>query len=321
MIMLYEHHFRAMNTGVGVWVWSADLEHTPTIQPALGWAEAFFGRAEAELSRFRGHSALSRLNRAAGRGPHVVSSMLWAVLLAAFDAAHESGGIYDPTVLHSLERAGYDRSFEAIEPIAREAVSPTPTLPFGSWRRVRLDGLTRSVDVPQDLALDLGGIAKGWTVDHVALALAPLGPVLVDAGGDLRVVGMVDGEAWPVGVQDSFMPERDRALVRLRGGALATSSIGGRRWRRGDRTLHHLIDPRTGTSADSDLHAVTVHAPDAMTADVAAKVALVLGSTAGTAYLLKRGVSALLTATDGREMVVGDFPHQEVVPHASHHCA
>jgi thiamine biosynthesis lipoprotein ApbE len=51
-----------------------------------------------------------------------------------------------------------------------------------------------------------------------------------------------------------------------------------------------------------------VHAADAMTADVAAKVALVLGSGAATAYLLKRDLSALLTATDGREMVVGDFP-------------
>jgi FAD:protein FMN transferase len=319
--MLYEHHFRAMNTGVGVWVWSPDPERMPAIRSALGRAEEFFGRAEAELSRFRGHSALSRLNRAAGRGPQKVSPMLWAVLLAAFDAAHESGGIYDPTVLHSLERAGYDRSFEAIEPIAREGVNPPPTVPFGSWRRVRLNGATRSVDLPQDLALDLGGIAKGWTVDHVALALAPLGPVLVDAGGDLRVVGTVDGEAWPVGVQDAFIPERDRALVRLSGGALATSSIGGRRWQRGDRTLHHLIDPRTGTSADSDLHAVTVHAADAMTADVAAKVALVLGSGAGTAYLLTRRLSALLTATDGREMIVGDFPHQEVVAHASYHCA
>ena len=82
-----------------------------------------------------------------------------------------------------------------------------------------------------------------------------------------------------------------------------------------------MIDPRTGTSADSDLYAVTMHAPDAITADVAAKVVLVLGSGSGTAYLLKRGLSALLTATDGREMVVGDFPHQEVVPHASFHCA
>ena len=85
--------------------------------------------------------------------------------------------------------------------------------------------------------------------------------------------------------------------------------------------LHHVIDPRTGTSADTDLYAVTVHAPDATTADVAAKVVLVLGSGAATAYLLKRGLSALLTATDGRQMVVGDFPHQEVVPPASFICA
>ncbi|HVH29375.1 MAG TPA: FAD:protein FMN transferase [Vicinamibacterales bacterium] len=192
---------------------------------------------------------------------------------------------------------------------------------FGSWRRIRMDDGACSVDLPGDLALDLGGIAKGWAVDHVALTLAPLGPVLVDAGGDLRVVGTVDGEPWPIGVQEPFTPERDRALVRLRSGALATSSTGGRRWLRGDRMLHHVIDPRTGTSADTDLYAVTVHAPDAITADVAAKVALVLGSSAGTAYLLERGVSALLTATDGREMVVGDFPHQEVAPHASFHCA
>jgi hypothetical protein len=65
----------------------------------------------------------------------------------------------------------------------------------------------------------------------VALVLAPLGPVLVDAGGDLRAIGLVDGEGWPVGVQDPFEPERDRAIVRLRDGALATSSIGGRRFR------------------------------------------------------------------------------------------
>jgi thiamine biosynthesis lipoprotein ApbE len=65
---------------------------------------------------------------------------------------------------------------------------------------------------------------------------------------------------------------------------------------------------------------VTVHAADAMTADVAAKVVLVLGSGSGTAHLLKRGLSAVLTATDGREMVIGDFPHQEVVPHGSCYC-
>ena len=316
--MLCEHQFRAMNTDVGVWVWSTDPERTPMIRAGIRWAEDFFASVEVELSRFRSTSALSRLNRAAGHGPQVISPMLWTVLVAALDAAHESGGIYDPTVLHSLERAGYDRSFEAIEASGdTEETDSPPVGTFGSWRRIRLDDAARSVDLPGDLALDLGGIAKGWTVDHVALALAPLGPTLVDAGGDLRVVGTVDDEPWPIGVQEPFTPERDRALVRLRCGALATSSVGGRRWQRGDRTLHHVIDPRTGTSADTDLYAVTVRAADAMTADVAAKVVLVLGSGSGTAHLLKRGLSAVLTATDSREMVIGNFPHQEVVPHGS----
>jgi FAD:protein FMN transferase len=319
--MLNEHHFCAMNTGVGVWAWSTDAERMPTIRAGMRWAENFFTGVEAELSRFRSTSALSRLNRAAGRGPQVVSPTLCTVLRAALDAAHESGGIYDPTVHHSLERAGYDRTFEAIEARGATETDSPPVPTFGSWRRITLDDTARSVDLPRDLAVDLGGIAKGWTVDHVALALAPLGPVIVDAGGDLRVVGTVDGERWPIGVQDPFAPERDRALVRLRGGALATSSIGGRRWQRPGRMLHHVIDPRTGTSADSDLYAVTVHAPDAITADVAAKVVLVLGRGAGTAYLRKRSLSALLTATDGEERVVGDFPHQEVVTHAPFHCA
>ena len=160
---------------------------------------------------------------------------------------------------------------------------------------------------------------KGWTVDQVALALAPFGPVLVDAGGDLRVVGTVNGEAWPIAVQDPFKPERDRALVRLRSGALATSNVGGRCWQRGSRMFHHVIDPRTGTSADSDLHAVTVYAPDTMTADVAAKVVLVLGRESGTAVpCVKNDLSAL--AIDGREMIVGEFPC-EVESHGSIRCA
>jgi thiamine biosynthesis lipoprotein len=235
------------------------------------------------------------------------------------EAADNSGGIYDPTLLRPLERIGYDRTFEDLERDGtRNTIADVSS--FGSWRRVGLDRHTRSVSLPADLAFDFGGIAKGWTVEHVALTLATLGPILVDAGGDLRVIGAVDGEAWPIAVQHPFEPERDRAVVRLRRGALATSSRGGRCWQRGDRTLHHVIDPRTGTSANSDLHAVTVYAPNAVSADVAAKVALILGRQSATAYLARRHLSALLTGTDGRETIVGDFPC-EVECHGSMRCA
>ena len=318
--MLHEHHFRAMNTDVGVWQWSTTPERVATCGRSLRWAEVFFARVEDELSRFRSTSALSRLNGAAGCGPQAVSPLFWTVLMSAMEAADDSGGIYDPTLLRTLERIGYDRTFDEVEQCStRNTTADVPS--FGSWRRVRSDRGTRSVSLPADLALDFGGIAKGWTVDRAALALAPLGPVLVDAGGDLRVIGSVDGEDWPIAVQNPFEPERDRAIVRVSDGALATSSIGGRRWQRGDRTLHHVLDPRTGTAAQSDLHSVTVRAPTAMMADVAAKVVLVLGSASGAAYLLKRGLSGLLTSVHGREILVGNFRREETERHASLHCA
>lgn len=315
--MLHEHHFRAMNTNVGIWIWSTDAGSNPGIPGAMSWAQDFFGRVEADLSRFRPTSALSRLNRAAGAGPQPVSSLLWTVLEVAFEAAHDSGGIFDPTLGRTMERIGYDRSFELIErtgPAHEDSRATT----FGGWRGVRVDSTARSVSLPASLAVDLGGIAKGWTVDQVALGLAPLGPLLVDAGGDLRVIGTVPDEAWPIAVQDPFEPERHCALVRLRYGALATSSCGGRSWQRGHRTLHHLIDSRTRTSADSDLHTVTVHAPTTTTADVAAKVVLVLGRQPGARYLLERGLSGLLTGTDGSRTVVGHFPTEEAESHAAY---
>jgi len=318
--MLHEHHFRAMNTDVGVWLWSTAPERAAIVGRSLEWAEAFFARVEDEMSRFRSTSALSRLNGAAGRGPQAVSPLFWTVLMSAIEAADDSGGVYDPTLLRTPERIGYDRTFEEVERCGTmNTVADVPS--FGSWRRVGLDSGARSVSLPADLALDFGGIAKGWTVDRVALVLAPLGPVLVDAGGDLRVIGAVDGEPWPIAVQDPFEPERDRAVVRLAEGALATSSIGGRRWQRGGRTLHHVIDPRTGTAAESDLHSVTVRGRCAVMADVAAKVVLVLGSASGAAYLLERGLSGLLTNVDGREMIVGDSRRKEMGCHASFRCA
>ncbi|MEQ1728406.1 MAG: FAD:protein FMN transferase [Vicinamibacterales bacterium] len=315
--MLYEQHFRAMNTAVGVWAWSE--QEAGHVRQSLRWAEDAFVRVEHELSRFSPTSGLSELNRSAGSGAYAVSPLLWSVLDAAMKAADDSDGIYDPTLLKTLERIGYDRSFETLEACADDIETGSCRPTQGSWRRLRLDRATCAVSLPTDLAVDLGGIAKGWTVDFVARVLAPLGPVLVDAGGDLRAIGTVGDEPWPIAVQDPFEPEMDRSRVRLEGGALATSSVGGRRWSRGHRVFHHLVDPRTGTSAESDLHTVTVYAPTAMAADVAAKVALVLGSEAGASYLVRRHLSGLLTDSHGREVVVGHFPHERTSGHASIH--
>jgi thiamine biosynthesis lipoprotein len=89
--------------------------------------------------------------------------------------------------------------------------------------------------------------------------------------------------------------------------AVATSAPNRRRWRAGAAWAHHLIDPRTGLPARSDLLQATAIARTAEEADVLAKVAFLLGATAGTRFLEERGAAGILITTDGAMHRVGDL--------------
>lgn len=307
MIELHEHHFRAMNTQVSAWMWLDG----PLAAIWLNEAEAFFGEVEAELSRFRPDSGLSRLNAAAGAGPWPVSDTLRTVLQLALAAARESGGAFDPTVLPALRSAGYDRSFETLTtgaaPATTGVAAGTNTGAVPGWRQVKLDGVRGPVELPAGVGIDLGGIAKGWTVDRTVEMLGAWGASLVDAGGDIRASAAPGGESWPIAIEDPFDNTCDLGVIRLAQGAVATSSVARRRWQREGQTMHHLIDPATGQPSRSDLLAVTVAASTTVEAEVAAKVALILGRSEGQAYLEARGLSGLFVGHDGRQHVVGNL--------------
>lgn len=302
--MLHEHRFRAMNTDVGVWLWS----DSALAETHLARAQATFAQVEAELSRFRPNSGLSRLNAAANGRPQPVSPLLQTVLAAALHAAEDSDGLFDPTILAALQQAGYDRSFDLLV-AGPDDGAPAAVQPAAShgWRQVRLDGTAGTVQLPAGLGIDLGGIGKGWTVDQVAQELAPWGAALVDAGGDIRATAPPGGEPWPVAVQDPFDDSRDLLVISLAGGAMATSSVGRRRWLVGGQAMHHLIDPRTGRPAESDLHTVTVLAPTAVEAEIAAKVALMLGRDGARRLLDRRSLPAILVGADRQWEMTGDL--------------
>jgi thiamine biosynthesis lipoprotein len=178
------------------------------------------------------------------------------------------------------------------------------TMP-GNWQRVVCDGAARTVCLPPGVQLDFGGIAKGMAVDAALATLEERGitPALVNAGGDLAVRGVPAEGAWTVAVPGS--------VVRLRQGALATSSIDRRAWRQGNTPRHHLIDPRTGEPVVNDLLAVTVAAARAAQAEVAAKVAFILGASQGAAFLDRWQIAGQFQRRDGTLIPVGAWPHAE----------
>ncbi len=109
-----------------------------------------------------------------------------------------------------------------------------------------------------------------------------------------------DGQPWAIGVADPRPPERELALLLLDGGGVATSGRDHRRWLHGGQWNHHLIEPRTGQPARTDVLAATVIAGSASQAEIAAKVALLRGSREGLAWLESRpGLAGLLVLDDG----------------------
>ncbi len=280
--------FRAMNTDVLVIV----AGDPPRATTAIDLAESLFRSHEAALSRFLATSELSALNRAAGTA-FEASPLLLAVVEAALDAAEATDGLFDPTVLPALVAAGYDRTFEQVDP-ATVARDPPPRT--ATWREVVVDRAARTIALPSGCALDLGGIAKGWTVDRAAERLVAFRDFAVDAGGDLHAGGTrADGSRWPVGVADPDMPDRDLLTLTVRDEAVATSSVARRHWKGG----HHLIDPRDGRPSRSEVVQATVIADTVATAETLAKAALLAGERDGLRLIALARADGVLVGRGG----------------------
>ncbi len=269
----------------------------PESQVAVGAhiVRTLFSEWELALSRFLPESELSQLNQQAGI-PVAVSDLLYTVLATALTAAQATEGVYDPAMLDQLVQLGYDRTFDELPAVRFDPIIPGE--PGGRWRGIKVDPIRRQVTLPAGIELDFGGIAKGMAVDAALERLQQSGisPALVNGGGDLAVLGLPPAEEqWQISV-----PGREQFWkIPLHHGAVATSGIARRHWMQGQTLLHHLLDPRTGLPAQSDLWSVTVVTDRCEQAEVAAKVAFILGSKLGAEFLCRHRIAGLLIHEDG----------------------
>ncbi len=151
------------------------------------WASAELERLEQCWSRFRPDSELCRLQTGSGSWTPVSSALLLALTCAA-DLHRATCGRFDPTILDALERAGYDRSFELVEPSTGTPCVVPATSAAPGFARIDVDVDGSRVRVPRDVRIDLGGLGKGLAADLVARGLVDRGArsALVSLGGDLR---------------------------------------------------------------------------------------------------------------------------------------
>lgn len=299
------HSFTTMGTVVTLIASRKTRERT--FRGAAAKVEHVFRREDRRFSRFRPDSELSRVNAAAGEWVQV--SRAFAILTErSLRAAAETDGLFDPTVLPALAAAGYDRDWAEVEArgVAEDEELAAIRRDFaalmikhgtacGAWREIDLDGT--NLRIPEGAALDFGGIAKGWAVDRAAGKLRNLCWAIVNAGGDLRVVGTPPRTGLEIGIEDPDDAGVEAFRLGLFAGALATTSVTVRAWGQGN---HHVIDPRTSLPATTEVVQATVWGETCADAEVWSKAALLRGPV-----ILDR-VSASLVLASGE--VVTNLP-------------
>ncbi|MGW4561108.1 FAD:protein FMN transferase [Streptomyces sp. NPDC004561] len=268
---------------------------------------------DAACSRFRPDSELSRANAAQGAAVHV-SALFAEALDVALHAAEVTEGVVDLTVGTAVTALGYDVTFAALRP---QDVRPVrPAGPSAGWRAVAWDRDVRRLRLPRGIALDLGATAKALAADRTARRAAEVAGcgVLVNLGGDLSVAGEAPQGGWRVAIADDHAAPDTvyRPTVSITEGGLATSGTVVRAWRRGDRRLHHIVDPATGDTPVPVWRTVSVAAASCVDANTASTEAVVLGERA-LGRLRRAGLPARLVRVDGTVERVCGWPEDTLV--------
>ncbi len=233
---------------------------------------------DMSASMFNPRSVLSRIN---SNSSNCADSMVAKLLARSIEISHETGGAFDPTIA-PLMRLWKTQDTMAALP-GKAAIDSV--MQFVGIDKVKLDGGGRVTKSDSRLQLDFNAIAKGHGCDEVARMLARNGVTnyLVEIGGEITAAGVNErGLPWRVSVDlpvesNDTVTHSSALTLQIGKGGIATSG-NYRNYKIVDgRKVAHIIDPRTGYTAASNLLSTTVIAPDCMNADAYATALMVMG--------------------------------------------
>jgi thiamine biosynthesis lipoprotein len=255
---------------------------------AIDAAFAELTAVERVMSRFDPRSEIGQANLYAACEPVIVSAPTAAVIVAAAHWATATDGGFDPCLGGAV--ALWDVAHRQAPPAASQVRRYADRRLYRALELDRRGGAAIVRFHEADIALDLGGIAKGYAVDRAVGTLRAWGirDALVNVGGDLYALGVsADGDPWEIGIRSPADASRLTGSIRVTDRAIATSGDYEQFFDHAGRRYHHLMDPTTGAPRRAETHSLTIAADDCMSADAAA-TALFGRSPADTRATLAR---------------------------------
>ena len=280
-----------MGTDVTVELWSVDKKSG---EEAVTAVMQEMRRIDAWLSPHIESSELSLVNRQAGLRPTKISKSLFQLIKTSLTYSRLSDGAFDITFAALGNHYHYRESKKPNDQLVESTLSAI------NFQKIQLDNINQTIKfLMPGMAIDLGGIAKGYAVDlSIQILLARhIDDAIVSAGGDSRIIGMKNGKPWLVGIQDPRDQSKVAIMIPLDNAAMSTSGDYQRFFMSDGVRYHHIINPSTGRSANS-VRSVSIIGDTAIETDALSTTIFVMG--------VKQGL-VLINRIDGVDAVIIDY--------------
>ncbi len=264
-------------------------------QEVLNGAIALCKEYDALFNRYNENSDIYRINSSKGKAVSVSPETREIIDIAA-SVSEKSDGMFDITVAALVDL--WDVMNATTAPKKEEIDAHLNRV---DYKKVKLDGTT--VTLPQDMSIDLGGIAKGYIADKIKAYLQENGvtKAVINLGGNVMVMGQEGTLPYSVQVQKPFGKAGESVLTLIINNKTAvTSGVYQRYFEENGKLYHHIIDTKTGHPTDNGIYSVTVIADSSAKADALSTACLSLGIEKGTELAKLFGAETVFYDKDGK---------------------
>lgn len=266
------------------------------------WDEC--ARYEQLLSKTIAASDVSRINAARGAAV-TVDPETWEILKRAKEISRLTEGAFSITIAPVTALWTFTGTDTNTVPNDETRLA---VLPLVDDEKIEL-GKNNTVTLPAGMQIDLGGIAKGYIADKVAALIREKAYAgIVSLGGNVYTVGVKpDGSRFGVGITNPEKPSTSKAVIYTESCTVVTSGTYERGFNFGGVRYHHILDPKTGWPAQSDLVSATFVMDSSMTADALATACIVIGSEKALRLAESQGLDAMFILQDGSVLFTPGF--------------
>ncbi|MBR4015536.1 MAG: FAD:protein FMN transferase [Anaerotignum sp.] len=234
-------------------------------------------RLEQMLSVTVEDSEINQLNENAGKEPVKLSEDTMALLEAGKELGKETEHCFDIAISPVVKAWGFTEEEKHVP--SQEELERL--LPLTHLEDLVIDGTDSTAYLQKEgMAVDLGGIAKGYASDSVTALLKGKGveSAMLSLGGNISAIGhKPDGEKWKVAVANPLDDNGYVGLVQVSDCNVVTSGGYQRYFEENGKTYHHIINPATGYPADNGLLSVTILCKSGTKADALSTALFVMG--------------------------------------------